>query len=86
MSRLPSDIMPQILLYWNMKHQLSGILTPISIMWLLNLLKPITILVTVVSRVNKEWKRMIDNHPLLLNDLDFSDPFLQRKLTTTKCL
>jgi hypothetical protein len=26
--------------------------------------------------VNKEWKRLIDNHRLLLNHLDFSDPLL----------
>jgi hypothetical protein len=39
----------------------------------------------VGSRVSKEWKRMINNHPYLLNNLDFSDPLLiDTKLLTTE--
>jgi hypothetical protein len=39
--------------------------------------------VIIVSGVNKELERMIDSHALLLNHLDFSDPFLQQKLMTS---
>jgi hypothetical protein len=37
---------------------------------------------TVVPCVCRVWQRMVDEHALLLNDLDFSDPSLSSRITS----
>jgi hypothetical protein len=37
----------------------------------------------IVTRVSKEWQRLIDTHRTLLTRLDFSDVSLKDKITTS---
>jgi hypothetical protein len=75
------DVFAFILSFLHMKEQLMGNNSLVLFVFLL--FSVICWLVDLVSRVGKGWKRMIDHHAMLLNNLDFSDPLLQKKVTTT---
>jgi hypothetical protein len=75
---LPKDLLASILCLCCMKTQLAGNLPPTSMScycWLL-----ITI-ICIVSSVDRGWNRVINEHSLLLNHLDFSDPYLHHQIS-----
>jgi hypothetical protein len=76
----PTDIIVIILSMTSMKFQLSGSLSSLlSHRGSTALSYSIS---HIVSSVSRGWKRMIDDHRVLLNNLDFSDSSLPHTITT----